>query len=627
MTAPMPPARTARLVEMGPVLAALAVHAAAHARWWLAGPAAVAVVGAALRRPRWTGRPGALAVAAVGALAGVVLSAVSPAPDSALPPALVSALTCGLIALALWHVAAGRGEAAWASAWALAALSVRLSTPPALQASLAALGVTTALALAARSGAWRSGAVGLAATAGLFTLTAAGALGLATLVRASERALLSAAAALVGPGATPRPELSVARSQRQGLDGTALYELDAPVPRLRTLLFDDFDGARWTTSEGLAAQAGLLSGGGERHATIWVLTGGEARVPVPEGLTAVGGAAVVVHAGQLVTAKDVAGRRLTLSWSDAQPPSDPPGPGTLALPEALRAELEPLAQGLLGTPPGRARADAEALAHHLSERHEYTLDVDLQGPGHPLAVLVAERRPAFCAYFASAMAALLRTRGVHARVVGGYAGGAVNPLTGRMVLRARDAHAWVEAWLPDEAQWATFDPTPWRSRDALEGRGPPSRLSQLADAVASAARRALALARHRPREALASAASSPVTWLAAGLAGAAGLWRRWSRRRRPAREATVAPPADAALARARARFEALLARCGVVARPTQTEGELLAKLSETAPRELVAPAADFVRAYQGERFRARTGRALEGPLDALERAVSARARP
>ncbi|MCA2979366.1 MAG: hypothetical protein INH41_12435 [Myxococcaceae bacterium] len=37
MTAPMPPAHAARLVEVGPVLATLAVHAAAHARWWLAG--------------------------------------------------------------------------------------------------------------------------------------------------------------------------------------------------------------------------------------------------------------------------------------------------------------------------------------------------------------------------------------------------------------------------------------------------------------------------------------------------------------------------------------------------------------------------------------------------------------
>ncbi|MCA2979367.1 MAG: hypothetical protein INH37_13855 [Myxococcaceae bacterium] len=37
MTAPMPPAHAARLVEVGPVLAALAVGGVAHARWWFAG--------------------------------------------------------------------------------------------------------------------------------------------------------------------------------------------------------------------------------------------------------------------------------------------------------------------------------------------------------------------------------------------------------------------------------------------------------------------------------------------------------------------------------------------------------------------------------------------------------------
>ena len=37
--------------------------------------------------------------------------------------------------------------------------------------------------------------------------------------------------------------------------------------------------------------------------------------------------------------------------------------------------------------------------------------------------------------------------------------GVYNPMTGWQVVRASDAHSWVEAWLPRRG-WVTFDPTP-----------------------------------------------------------------------------------------------------------------------------------------------------------------------
>jgi hypothetical protein len=43
--------------------------------------------------------------------------------------------------------------------------------------------------------------------------------------------------------------------------------------------------------------------------------------------------------------------------------------------------------------------------------------------------------------------------------VTGFQSGVYNPLTGLYVIRASDAHSWVEAWLPGRG-WTTFDPTP-----------------------------------------------------------------------------------------------------------------------------------------------------------------------
>jgi transglutaminase-like putative cysteine protease len=67
-------------------------------------------------------------------------------------------------------------------------------------------------------------------------------------------------------------------------------------------------------------------------------------------------------------------------------------------------------------------------------------------------------RRGHCEYFAAGMVALMTALETPARVVGGFYGGRMNPLTGYFVVRREDAHAWVEVW--DGNQWLTFDPTP-----------------------------------------------------------------------------------------------------------------------------------------------------------------------
>lgn len=69
----------------------------------------------------------------------------------------------------------------------------------------------------------------------------------------------------------------------------------------------------------------------------------------------------------------------------------------------------------------------------------------------------------YCEQFASAMAVMLRTVGVPARVAVGFTGGA--GVADARLIRTSDAHAWVEAWFPGVG-WTTFDPTP-----LTDGRG------------------------------------------------------------------------------------------------------------------------------------------------------------
>ena len=69
------------------------------------------------------------------------------------------------------------------------------------------------------------------------------------------------------------------------------------------------------------------------------------------------------------------------------------------------------------------------------------------------------RRSGNCEYFAAAMAVMLRSIGVPARVAAGFQQGEWNPYGRYFMVRLSDAHAWVEVYL-DGRGWVAFDPSP-----------------------------------------------------------------------------------------------------------------------------------------------------------------------
>ena len=69
-----------------------------------------------------------------------------------------------------------------------------------------------------------------------------------------------------------------------------------------------------------------------------------------------------------------------------------------------------------------------------------------------------EGRSGYCSYFAQAMATALRAVGIPAHVVTGYLGAEWNEFGRYWMVKNNMAHAWVEAYFPDEG-WRRFDPT------------------------------------------------------------------------------------------------------------------------------------------------------------------------
>jgi protein-glutamine gamma-glutamyltransferase len=102
---------------------------------------------------------------------------------------------------------------------------------------------------------------------------------------------------------------------------------------------------------------------------------------------------------------------------------------------------------------------AAAIENYLRTRFGYTLQLSRTKEEDPIANFLFVRRQGHCEYFASAMAVMLRSLGIPSRVVNGFHSDEFNDITGSYVVRAKNAHSWVEAYFPGYG-WQTFDPTP-----------------------------------------------------------------------------------------------------------------------------------------------------------------------
>jgi transglutaminase-like putative cysteine protease len=144
-------------------------------------------------------------------------------------------------------------------------------------------------------------------------------------------------------------------------------------------------------------------------------------------------------------------RSAAVDYAPAVPLND------LQLP-ALDPRIAPLARQI--TSQASSNYDrAVAIERYLQTHYGYTLQLSRSVPRDPLAEFLFQRKAGHCEYFASSMAIMLRTLRIPARVVNGFRGGEFNDITSQYLIRASDAHSWVEAYFPGYG-WMSFDPTP-----------------------------------------------------------------------------------------------------------------------------------------------------------------------
>ena len=106
-----------------------------------------------------------------------------------------------------------------------------------------------------------------------------------------------------------------------------------------------------------------------------------------------------------------------------------------------------------------AQEKIAAVEQYFIENYSYQLGIHIPSLVDPLTYFLTERPNAHCEFFASGAAYLLRLADVPTRYVTGFVVTEYNPVAGFWIARSRDAHAWVEAYVPEDG-WVIVEATP-----------------------------------------------------------------------------------------------------------------------------------------------------------------------
>jgi transglutaminase-like putative cysteine protease len=138
----------------------------------------------------------------------------------------------------------------------------------------------------------------------------------------------------------------------------------------------------------------------------------------------------------------------------------------LQLPRRGNEQARVLAKQLYGQAKNEQEYVRRVLQLFRQQNFYYTLKPPRLGVDSIDDFLFTHRR-GFCGHYASSFVFLMRAAGLPARVVGGYQGGEVNPISRTVLVHQFDAHAWAEVWLPGLG-WQSFDPTAMVAPERIE---------------------------------------------------------------------------------------------------------------------------------------------------------------
>lgn len=147
-----------------------------------------------------------------------------------------------------------------------------------------------------------------------------------------------------------------------------------------------------------------------------------------------------------------------IRFNPEQSGDSPPTEDDLQIPD----EEKPAIRQTLKAINIESRPSSEVLSRvssYFEKNFRYSLKrSDSSHSSTPLSAFLLKNRSGHCEYFASATTLLLRGAGIPARYAVGYSVDEFSPLEGQYIVRSRDAHAWVMAYI--NGTWRSVDTTP-----------------------------------------------------------------------------------------------------------------------------------------------------------------------
>jgi transglutaminase-like putative cysteine protease len=229
----------------------------------------------------------------------------------------------------------------------------------------------------------------------------------------------------------------------------------------RGVVFNRYRKGRWVPGQADPGKPLLLSNQPPLQATRVEAVKSGPRFFVPLQASAVASPSGIVLIDRMGTLRAPAGVAAETIWfsqgESPEQPIQPPEPDDLDVPEDVREKIRPLASSWTQDASDDA-SRLRALEGQLQQGFEYSLRHQRKTNADPIVDFLLLHRTGHCEYFASGMVILARSLGIPARVASGFRVHERNPVGGFYAVRARDAHAWVEAWV--DGSWRTYDPTP-----------------------------------------------------------------------------------------------------------------------------------------------------------------------
>jgi len=265
---------------------------------------------------------------------------------------------------------------------------------------------------------------------------------------------------------------------RSAFDKRPVLEVTLPQGEgvyLKTQIFDDYVDGVWSEPENVGQKTlpnTLVKGFSESE--ILMFTSFENIIPSPTGTIAAQGNAVYTQSEDeiLYTDDEQRMRILKLSLTTQRPTvelTQDEFDKLTRLPPSIAGELKSISAEIVGDETEIAE-QVTLIEDFFHDNFLYSLNNNFKGDDEGILLMIREKRPAYCSYFASAMVLLLRAKGIPSRIAAGFlVTEKVDARKNRFLARVKNAHAWTEVLLPEidpitgkkVYTWETYDATPY----------------------------------------------------------------------------------------------------------------------------------------------------------------------